>query len=414
LSRGAVEGTRRADPEDQQRPKGARIAEHVFVSRCGSIAPVDDTVPIDPGARRLNAYDAGAVAQLRELAAPLGATRVLFVTAAPFAPAAVDELRGVVPLLRALGIDARWRALTGGVAGARAVCDALRGGEQASADAAAIEAWRAQRVDHDADVVVACGAEALPALEGPARRLLRVHGRLGEGPGWELANGATVVAEDASFVPGEAMVVAPGVDPQSPRQLELPLRNVGHLARGAGLDLRRPLVAAVFDLDADALPEDAVDVFEAARARGAADLQLALCARVAHGDERAWQAIGELTHYAQSLDGVRVITDVAGHGDGVVNAVQRLARAAIAVDQGWGLPVAEALLKGTPVVAPPLPAATALLDQGIAGTAERGQRVHVLLDDPGLAAEEGRAGAARVREGFLVTRVVRDLLGLLA
>jgi hypothetical protein len=35
------------------------------------------------------------------------------------------------------------------------------------------------------------------------------------------------------------------------------------------------------------------------------------------------------------------------------------------------------------------------------------------VDDPGLAAEECRAGAARVRERFLVTRVVRDLLGLL-
>jgi hypothetical protein len=409
-----VEGTRHADLQDRQRPKGAKIAEHVFVSGCGSIARVDDTVPIDPGARRLDAYDAAAVAELRDLAVPLQATRVLFVTAAPFAPAAVDELRGVVPILAALGMDARWRALSGGVAGARAVGDALRGGEHASTDDAAIAAWRAQRVEHDADVVIACGAEALPALQGPARRILRAHGPLGDGPAWELAEGATVVAEDAAFVARAAIAVAPGVDPQSPRHLELPLRNVGHLARSAGLDLGRPLAAAVFDLDADTLPEDAVDVFEAARGEGARDPQLALCARVAHGDERAWQAIGELTDYAQGIDGVRVITDVAGHGDGVVNAVQRLARAAIAVDQGWGLPVAEALLKGTPVVAAPLPAATALLDQGIVGAAERGQRLRALVDDPGLAAAEGRAGAAKVRAGFLVTRVVRDLLGLLA
>jgi hypothetical protein len=92
---------------------------------------VDDTVPIEAGARRLDAYDVQAVAELRELAAPLRSLRVLFVTAAPFAPAAVDELRGVVPILGALGIDARWRALTAGVAGARAIGDALRGGEPA-------------------------------------------------------------------------------------------------------------------------------------------------------------------------------------------------------------------------------------------------------------------------------------------
>jgi glycosyltransferase involved in cell wall biosynthesis len=170
----------------------------------------------------------------------------------------------------------------------------------------------------------------------------------------------------------------------------------------------------VFDLDADALPEDAVDVWRAARRRGPGELQLALCARVAHNDERAWHAIGELSDYAHDLDGVHVIADVAGHGDGVVNAVQRLARAAIAVDQGWGLPTAEALLKGTPVVAAPGPATKALVGRGVTAASERGQRLHALVQDPGLAAEQGRGGAAKVRERFLVTRVVRDLLGLLA
>jgi trehalose synthase len=374
---------------------------------------VDDTVPIQAGARRLAAYDPAAIEELRDLAAPLQALRALFVTAAPFTPAAVDELRGVVPVLNAVGIDARWRALTDGVAGARAIGDALRGGEAAGDDDEDVGRWRAQRVEHDADVVVACGPEALPALQGDARRVFRVHGPIGDGPAWELAKDATVIAEDPSFVDREADVVPPGVDPQSPRHLELPLRNVGHLARGAGLSLEHPLVAAVFDLDADTLPEDAVDVWRAARRRGPADLQLALCARVAHGDERAWHAIGELNDYAQDLDGVHVIADVAGHGDGVVNAVQRLARAAIAVDQGWGLPTAEALLKGTPVVAAPGPATKALVGRGVTAASERGQRVHALVEDPGLAAEQGRAGAAKVRERFLVTRVVRDLLGLL-
>jgi trehalose synthase len=354
------------------------------------------------------------VQELHDLAAPLQALSVLFVTAAPFAPAAVDELRGVVPILQALGIDARWRALTDGIAGARAIGDALRGGEPAGDDDPVIAAWRGQRVEHDADVVVACAPEALPALQGEARRVFRFHGRLGDGPAWELADGATVIAEDESFTEHEAQVVPPGVDPQSSRHLELPLRNIGHLARGAGLSLEHPLSVAVFDLDAGALPEDAVDVWHAARRRGPADLQLALCARVAHNDERAWHAIGELNDYAQDLDGVHVIADVAGHGDGVVNAVQRLARAAIAVDQGYGLPIAEALLKGTPVVAAPGSATKALVGRGVTAPSERGQRLHALVEDPGLAAEQGRAGAVKVRERFLVTRVVRDLLGLLA
>src|SRR4029078_6717986 len=93
----------------------------------------------------------------------------------------------------------------------------------------AVAPWGAQLCEHDADVVVACGPEALPALEGEgARRVPRLHGRVGDGPAGEPASGASVIAEDASFVDREAQVVAPGVDPQSPRHLELPLRNIGH------------------------------------------------------------------------------------------------------------------------------------------------------------------------------------------
>ena len=41
-------------------------------------------------------------------------------------------------------------------------------------------------------------------------------------------------------------------------------------------------------------------------------------------------------------------------------------------------------------------------------------RVAELVADPGLAIEMGRAGRERVRERFLITRVLLDELGLLA
>ena len=46
--------------------------------------------------------------------------------------------------------------------------------------------------------------------------------------------------------------------------------------------------------------------------------------------------------------------------------------------------------------------------------AEIAARVVELVGDPGLAIEMGRAGRERVRERFLVTRVLEDELGLLA
>ena len=340
---------------------------------------------------------------------------MLFVTAAPFAPAAVDELRGVVPILQALGIDARWRALTDGVAGARAIGDALRGGEAATEDDPAIAAWRGQRVEHDADVVVACGPEALPALQGDARRVLRLHGRVGAGPAWELADGATVIAEDAAFVEREAAGRGAGRRPAvaaPPRAAAAQHRAPRPRRRAWTSSIRSPLRCSTSTPTCCPRTPSTSGAPRAGVGRATCSSRCARASRTATSGRGTRSASSTTTR--SDLDGVHVIADVAGHGDGVVNAVQRLARAAIAVDQGCGLPTAEALLKGTPVVAAPGPRRRRCVGRGVTAASERGQRLHALVEDPGLAAEQGRDGAAKVRERFLVTRVVRDLLGLLA
>lgn len=402
----------------------------------------DQTLPIEPGRRRLEALAgvAGedAIAALRERAQPLKDVRVVHVTAPPFTTAAVDHLTSVVPLLRELGIDASWRAIAGDPAAlqaGRALADGLRGGELALDDAGA-EAWRAQRVAPDADVVVlhdatALGAAAQRRRADPARWVWRLHGD-GSSPAaeaWALARPLVeavhvrVVAHAALAPPGvdDARAIAPAVDPLAARHLDLPPKVTGAFARAAGLDLTRPTVAAVADLDAWSEPEDAVDAWRAARTRnGPNGLQLALVVRVAHGDERAWRALGELHDYAGARDDLVVVADVAGHGDGAANAAQRLARAVLQDGRdGYDIAASEALWKGTPVVAAPTPALQDQVQHGETGfvaatPAERGARLAELVADPGLAAELAREGHRRVAERHLVTRLLSDELDLLA
>src|SRR5919108_4067513 len=72
---------------------------------------------VDVGTQDLNLYErsagAEAVAQLRELSAPLEGVRILHINATPYGGGVAEILRSEVPLLRDLGLAADWKLITG-------------------------------------------------------------------------------------------------------------------------------------------------------------------------------------------------------------------------------------------------------------------------------------------------------------
>jgi trehalose synthase len=355
------------------------------------------TIPVTPGPRRLSALadaaGADAVARVQDAAQPLRRLRVVHLTTPPFAPRALDALRSAVPLLRDCGLDVRWLAVAGddrADAAARAVGDALRGGEAGPPEDERV--WRERALDAAAevprgtDVVVVHGIEGLALLAGeqaaPAPKRV-----------WCPEGAAPNAPADLVARADEVVELAPAVDPLAPRNAELPLRTAGGLARTVGLSLDRPFVVHCAQADGWSLADDAIATLHAARDAGAEGLQLAIVAMLPAGDPRAWRTLGELTDHAEGTTDVLVVPDVGGAGDAEVNALQRLARVALhdeadqaALDAAW---------KGTP------PATDAA-------------RVAALVADPAEAIAEGRAARERVRETGLVTRLLTDLLELYA
>jgi trehalose synthase len=103
-----------------------------------------------------------------------------------------------------------------------------------------------------------------------------------------------------------------------------------------------------------------------------------------------------------------------------VNAFQSVADVAVqmSVREGFGLVVSETLWKGTAMVAGPAGGIPLQLEDGVSGyladdVAAVADRVVRLVNDPGLARRLGTAGARRVRERFLLPRLLRDQLALL-
>jgi len=357
------------------------------------------TVTVEPGPRRLDALTAAAgeeaVAAVRAAAAPLKGLRVVHVATPPFALSTLDRVRASVPLLIDAGLAVRWLAVAGDEradAAARAVGDALRGGEPGPPEDE--QAWRERgaaamaEVPRGTDVVVLHGLESLALAGGqagpPAPKVVW----------WPDGRAAAGAAPQDLLARVDATAeIAPAIDPLAARNVALDPRAAGAFARSTGIALDRPFIVHSTQVDGWALPEDALAVLHTARAAGAENLQLVIAAMLPAGDARAWRTLGELSDHTAGEAGVLVTANVGGAADAEVNALQRLARVALAADDDPG--ALEAAWKLTP-------------------SATEGERIAALVADPGEAVAAGRAARERVREHHLVTRQLRDELNLYA
>jgi trehalose synthase len=234
---------------------------------------------------------------------------------------------------------------------------------------------------------------------------------------------AATVFPDASFAPPGLAVdhsIPPAIDPLAPAAVELPVRVAGRIARSSGLDLSRPFVCQVARIDPWKDPHAVIDSFSLAREE-LPELQLALAGAPAPDDADGWRVFKEIADYAAPLDDVHLVTGYTGAGGVELGALRRLARVMVhrSLREGFGLAVAEALWKGTPVIAGRDGGIPLQIEDGREGyltdtVEETAGRIVELVNDPGLAIEMGKRGQERVGERFLVTRLLADELDLLA
>jgi trehalose synthase len=390
--------------------------------------------PVDLAPRPLGDYapacGAEALERLRAAAAPVSGARVLHLSVAGAGGGRVPELlQASLPLALDLGIEVKWRVLFGGpeltgVAGA--LQDGLQGAEtaiQGAAYDAYLEACSVTSNGYDAVVVHdPAGLGVAPAMDAPVVWRCHLDCSHPDPPAWEraapLAGACTAVWVPDEFGPPgvEASDLAPGIDPLSPRNLELAPRLAGRVLRQLGVDLTRPFVCQLMRMDRWKDPHSTLEAFALAREE-LPKLQLVLAGALEPED---WPAVKEVSDYAEGQEGVHVVTSYSGVGNLELGALQRLARLCLlrALREGFGLAASEAMWKATPVVAGRDGGVPLQVRHGVDGyltdtPEETAERIVELVGDPGLAIEMGQAGRERVRERFLVTRALEDELRLL-
>jgi trehalose synthase len=159
-------------------------------------------------------------------------------------------------------------------------------------------------------------------------------------------------------------------------------------------------------------------VIEAARlARREVDFTLVLLGNMATDDPEGLRIYDELR--VQADDRTLVLPD--GNDQVLVNAVQTSADVVVqkSIREGFGLTVTEAMWKGRPVVAGRVGGIIHQIEDDRDGllvnsVEETADAIVRLLNDPGLAEHLGKAARKKVKDRFLLSRLLENNLDLLA
>ena len=381
---------------------------------------------------------------LREQAKALRGARILHVNATAYGGGVSELLRSAVPLLRDLGLAVDWKVIGGHqdfFNATKALHNALQGSPETLSEAEQdvyLDCTRenAALLDSGYDFVIVHDPQPAALLsvhgKGDARWVWRCHIDTSEpnADAWRflrpfLRDYDAAMFTMSEFVPPDLPVacvrtIAPAIDPLSPKNLDFSARTANQILDWIGIDLPGRLVTQVSRFDRWKDPFGVIAAYRLVREE-VPDLQLALVGSMALDDPEAWGIHGQLSEQAEEDPLLHIYTNLTGVSNVEVNAFQRLSDVIVqkSIREGFGLVVSESLWKGTPVVAGHAGGIPLQMPEGVGGllvdsVEECAAAMLRLLNDRDLAEQLGESGRARVREQFLLPRLLMEELALLA
>lgn len=221
-------------------------------------------------------------------------------------------------------------------------------------------------------------------------------------------------------LPVEQRVIVPAIDPFSLKNKELSEKDIAKYVKKAGIANDKPVIAQISRMDPWKDPEGLLEIFNQVREK--VDCRLVYCYDMPLDDLEGMVIYSKVYRKAKKLREKGDIVFVAGNNQILVNSIQRCSTVVVqkSIREGFCLSVTEALWKGKPVVATNVGGIPLQVTDGEEGflvepheKTEFAEKIIEILKNPSLAEEMGEKGKERVRENFLITRLLLDYLNLL-
>jgi trehalose synthase len=208
-------------------------------------------------------------------------------------------------------------------------------------------------------------------------------------------------------------VMMPAIDPFTIKNRQLSDREINERLARYEIPTDLPLVVQVSRFDPWKDPKGVVEAFKLARKQ--IDARLVLLGNFATDDPEG----EEIFHSLCACRDERIVILTSGDDTALVNALQT--RAAVVLQkslrEGFGLTVAEAMWKGTPVIGGNVGGIRYQIEDRVNGflvssVDETAERMVEVINDKELRNEMGRQARETVRKNFLLTRYLEQYLDL--
>jgi len=387
----------------------------------------------------------GIIDEVASLGKELKGLRVCHINSTPFGGGVAELLISYIPLLRSLGIDADWQIIRGDnrfFTITKGLHNALQGAKFDKIKQKTVREQyelrnqsNARELDPDYDVFIindpqpAALRHYLP--ESKAKWIWRCHvdSSAPYKPVWDFLR-PYVEEHDAAvfttrqFVPHDLnmtkiAIMAPAICPFSSKNMFIKRYVCRELVGHLGFDTNYPLITQISRFDIWKDPFGTIAAYRMAKEE-IPGLQLALVGSFATDDPEGWDLHAALSEEANKDDSVFIFSNLSGVGNMEVNAFQRASDVVVqkSIREGFGLVVAEALWKETPVVAGnaggiPMQMPGELSDNLVDSVEECAERIVYLLQNQDVAKKMGALGKEVVRKNFILPRLIRDELRLI-
>lgn len=387
----------------------------------------------------------GIMDELVSLGKELKGLRICHVNSTPFGGGVAELLVSYIPLLRGLGIKADWQIIRGNhnfFSITKGLHNALQGAKfdpiketKVRREYLSQNLANARELDKNYDVFIindpqpAALRHFLP--ESQAKWIWRNHidSSKPDKAVWDFLR-PYVESHDAAifttekFIPKKLKMdriatMAPAINPLSSKNFFIDRDVSRELLESLGIDPQRHLITQVSRFDQWKDPFGTIAAYRLAKAQ-IPGLQLAMIGSFAPDDPESWDMHAAIHEVAVGDDDLFIFSNLTGVGNMEVNAFQRASEIVIqkSIREGFGLVVAEALWKGTPVIAGntggiPMQMPGELSEYLVDSVEETADKIVYLLKNPEVRDRLGRLGQQVVTDNFLMPRLARDELSLI-
>lgn len=391
-----------------------------------------------------------AISEIKKLAQKLEGQKVVHINATPFGGGVAEILRSLTPLMNACGIKAQWYSLAGNNEDffkiTKEFHNALQGERislpesQKKAYLARIKKIAQSLPQIKADIWIIHDPQPLALIDylpSDKPTLWRCHIDTSD-PNPEfwrflkpyIKKYDQVIFSLKDYVNGsfdkrKVRIVQPAIDPLLKKNSLMPLKAARELLQKFDLDPKRPLMAQISRFDPWKDPQGVVKAYKLAK-KEIPKLQLAYFGlKVAQDDPQAEAIYLETEKMVGPDPDIHLFFNPKGFKlrilDEFVRAGQSAAEVIVqkSIREGFGLTVTEAMWKSKPVIGGNVGGIRLQIQNGYNGflvnsIEECAEKMILLLKNKKLRKKIGKRAKEPVKEKYLITRLLKDYLKILA